>query len=81
MAPAAAADTPPGSPPATYPVCTHKGEDRCMQRGGAREESEGSKTHPKKHTVHAKKHTKVVKSETTAAPAAAPAGNTTGPGM
>jgi hypothetical protein len=25
------ADTPAGSPPATYPACKHKGEDRCIQ--------------------------------------------------
>jgi hypothetical protein len=25
------ANTPAGSPPSTYPVCKHKGEDRCMQ--------------------------------------------------
>ncbi len=81
MAPAATADTPPGSPPATYPICTHKGEDRCMQRGGAHEEAEGSKMHHKKHMMHAKKHMKATKSDTTAAPASPAAGASTGPGM
>jgi len=23
-----------GGPPSEYPVCTHKGQDRCVQRGG-----------------------------------------------
>jgi hypothetical protein len=33
MAPSAVeiANTPAGSPPATYPACKHKGEDRCIQ--------------------------------------------------
>jgi hypothetical protein len=37
------ANTPAGSPPATYPVCKHKGEDRCIQ------EASNTESHHMKH--------------------------------
>jgi len=27
-------DSSQGAPPSDYPTCTHRGQDRCMQRGG-----------------------------------------------
>jgi hypothetical protein len=69
-APSTVANAPAGAPPSSYPVCTHKGEDRCMQRGGAHEES--SSKHMK-HAKHMAKHHMKAKKTMEAAPAAAPA--------
>jgi hypothetical protein len=46
------ANTPAGSPPATYPACKHKGEDRCMQ-----EASISGSHRVKHHVVKSKKST------------------------
>jgi hypothetical protein len=46
------ANTPAGSPPATYPACKHKGEDRCMQ-----EASISGSHHMKHHMTKSKKST------------------------
>lgn len=64
-APSAAetANTPAGSPPATYPVCKHKGEDRCIQ-----EASNGAPHHVKHHVMKSKTSTDAA-SDTTGAPA------------
>jgi hypothetical protein len=71
-APTTVANAPAGSPPASYPVCTHKGEDRCQQRGGS-EDTKGAKMHHmKKHMAH-KKSAKKAADAAVAAPATAPA--------
>jgi hypothetical protein len=46
------ANTPAGAPPATYPACKHKGEDRCMQ-----EASISGSHRVKHHVVKSKKST------------------------
>jgi len=63
------ADTPAGSPPSTYPVCKHKGEDRCMQ------EASLSGSHHMKHHMMKSKTSKDTTSDTSgaAAPATPPA--------
>jgi hypothetical protein len=42
-------NAPSGSPPSSYPPCTHKGEDRCVARGG------GGEGHKAAHHHKAKK--------------------------
>jgi hypothetical protein len=42
-------NAPAGSPPSSYPPCTHKGEDRCVARGG------GGEGHKAAHHHKAKK--------------------------
>jgi hypothetical protein len=59
------ADTPAGSPPATYPRCSHKGEDRCSQ-----EASSGGMHHMKRHVMKSKTTTDTSGESTTAAPPA-----------
>jgi hypothetical protein len=61
------ADTPAGSPPATYPVCKHKGEDRCIQ-----EASIAGSRHVKHHVMKTKTSTDA-SSDSSAAPATTPA--------
>jgi hypothetical protein len=61
------ANTPAGSPPATYPVCKHKGEDRCVQ-----EASMGGSHHMKHHMMKAKTPMDATP-DTSGAPATAPA--------
>jgi hypothetical protein len=46
------ADTPAGSPPATYPVCKTKGQDRCIQ-----EASNAGAHHMKHHMMKTKTST------------------------
>jgi hypothetical protein len=63
------ANTPAGSPPATYPRCTHKGEDRCMQ------EASMAGSHHMRHRMMKPKTSTDTTSDTSgaAAPATPPA--------
>jgi hypothetical protein len=62
------ANTPEGTPPASYPPCTKKGEDRCMQEASA------SGAHKMKHhMMKSKKSSTETSSSEMSAPATPPA--------
>ena len=76
----AAGNTPDGQPPSNYPVCTSKGQDRCVQSGHMMAGSGMGKHHKMmgKHHRRSKHHMKAMTSKASggSAPASAPASST-----